>query len=79
MAGRTGESDPTPYKNPPPRVKGQKGRKMELEWNIPNENLILDKLDELRQAIDNFPQSRLVPVWQHAIEQLEVQLPCRQN
>ena len=52
---------------------------MELEWNIPNENLILDKLDELRQAIDNFPQSRLVPVWQHAIEQLEVQLPCRQN
>ena len=52
---------------------------MELEWSIPSESLMLDKLDELHQAIDKFPESRLVPVWQHAIEQLEVQLPCRQN
>ena len=52
---------------------------MELNWNIPNESLMLDKLDELRKAIDNFPESRLVPVWQHAIEQLEAQLPCRQH
>ena len=52
---------------------------MELEWNIPSESLILDKLDELYRAIDNFPESRLVPVWQRAIEQLEAQLPCRQN
>jgi len=52
---------------------------MELEWSIPSESLILDKLDELRQAIDNSPESRLVPVWRHAVEQLEAQLPCRQN
>ena len=52
---------------------------MELQWSIPSESLILDKLDELHQALDNFPESRLAPVWRHAIEELEAQLPCRQN
>lgn len=52
---------------------------MELNWNIPSESLMLDKLDELHQAISNFPESKLVPVWQHAIKELEAQLPCRQN
>ena len=52
---------------------------MELNWNIPSESLILDKLDELRQALENFPESRLAPVWRHAIEELEAQLPCSQD
>lgn len=52
---------------------------MELNWSIPNESLILDKIDELRAALENFPESRLAPVWQHAIEELEAQLPCNQN
>ena len=52
---------------------------MEPNWNIPSESLILDKLDELHQAISNFPESKLVPVWRHAIDELEAHLPYRQN
>ena len=47
---------------------------MEMVWNIPNESQILDRIDELSQAIENFPESKLVPVWQHAIEDLEAKL-----
>lgn len=52
---------------------------MELNWSIPSESLILDKLDELCQALENFPESRLAPVWQRAIGELETQLPCSQD
>ena len=47
---------------------------MEIVWNIPNESKILDRIHELSQAIENFPESKLVPVWQHAIEELEAKL-----
>lgn len=47
---------------------------MEMVWNIPNESQILDRIYELSQAIENFPESELVPVWQHAIEDLEAKL-----
>ena len=47
---------------------------MEIVWNIPDESQILDRIEELYELIKNFPEAKLVPVWQHAIEDLEAKL-----
>lgn len=38
--------------------------------NIPNESAIYDRIEELTACIQNFPESKLVPVWQNAINHL---------
>lgn len=45
-----------------------------MEWNIPNENAIITRLDELYEALDRFPDSPMAPAWQHEIERLKEQL-----
>ena len=52
--------------------RGQKEHKM--EWNIPSENAIITRLDELYEALDRFPDSPMAPAWQHEIERLKEQL-----
>lgn len=32
---------------------------------------ILERLEELYACLENFPESKLRPVWEHAIEELE--------
>ena len=59
-------------KHPPRRSRGQKEHKM--EWNIPSENAIITRLDELYEALDRFPDSPMAPAWQHEIERLKEQL-----
>ena len=43
-----------------------------MEWNIPSENAIITRLDELYEALDRFPDSPMA--WQHEIEHLKEQL-----
>lgn len=57
---------------PPRRSRGQKEHK--TEWNIPSENAIITRLDELYEALDRFPDSPMAPAWQHEIERLKEQL-----
>lgn len=45
-----------------------------MEWNIPSENAIITRLDELYEALDRFPDSPMAPAWQHEIERLKEQL-----
>ena len=45
-----------------------------MEWNIPSENAIITRLDELYEALDRFPDSPMAPAWQHEIEHLKEQL-----
>ena len=32
-----------------------------MEWNIPSENAIITRLDELYEALDRFPDSPMAP------------------
>ena len=34
---------------------------------------ILDRLEELYACLDNFPESKMRPVWEHAVAELEEQ------
>lgn len=45
-----------------------------MEWNIPSENAIITRLDELYEALDRFPNSALAPAWKHEIAYLQAQL-----
>lgn len=45
-----------------------------MEWNIPSENAIITRLDELYEALDRFPDSPMAPAWQHEIERPKEQL-----
>ena len=36
-----------------------------MAWNIPSENAIITRLDELYEALDRFPDSPMAPAWQH--------------
>lgn len=45
-----------------------------LDWHIPNEERILDRLEELYSFLQNFPDSKLVPIFKHEIEHLEALL-----
>lgn len=45
-----------------------------MEWNIPSENAIITRLDELYEALDRFTDSPMAPDWQHEIERLKEQL-----
>lgn len=42
--------------------------------NIPNESAIHDLIEDLTAHIRNFPESKLVPIWQHAIDELTATL-----
>ena len=42
--------------------------------NIPNESAIHDRIEELTACIQNFPESKLVPIWQNAIDKLNAKL-----
>lgn len=43
-----------------------------MEWNIPSENAIITRLDELYEALDRFPDSPMAPAWQHEIERKHI-------
>ena len=45
----------------------------EVEWNLPSEGAILDRIEELEECLRNFPDSKLAPVWRDAIAQLKAQ------
>lgn len=45
-----------------------------MEWNIPSENAIITRLDELYEMLDRFPNSALAPAWKHEIAYLQAQL-----
>lgn len=38
--------------------------------SIPNESAIHDCIEELTAQIQKFPESKLVPIWQNAIDEL---------
>ena len=42
-----------------------------IEWNIPGELQSLDRLEELYQYLDNFPESKLAPAIREEIARLE--------
>lgn len=42
--------------------------------NIQNESAIHDLIEEFTAFIQNFPESKLVPVWQNAIDELTAEL-----
>lgn len=44
---------------------------MEITWNIPNGEQVLDRLEELYQYLENFPESKLAPVIREEIAILE--------
>ena len=46
----------------------------DLEWHIPNEERILDRLEELYSYLQNFPNSELSPIFQREIDYLEALL-----
>lgn len=43
---------------------------MEITWNIPSESA-LDRLEELYQYLENFPESKLAPAIREEIARLE--------
>lgn len=43
----------------------------EIKYNIPNEERQLHRIEELAQAIENFPDSPLIHVWKKAIAEIE--------
>lgn len=45
----------------------------EIEWNLPSEGAILERIEELEGCLRNFPDSKLAPVWRDAIAKLEEQ------
>lgn len=45
-----------------------------MGWNIPSENAIVTRLDELYEALDRFPDSPMALAWQREIECLKEQL-----
>ena len=47
---------------------------MKIIWNIPNEEQIVDRLEELYSCLQNFPESKLADVWRNAIAELEEKL-----
>ena len=47
-----------------------------MEWNIPSENAIITRLDELYEALDRFPDSPMAPAWQHEIERRITKCAC---
>lgn len=47
---------------------------MEIIWNLPSESQIIDRLEELYACLQNFPESKMVPVWESAIAELEAKL-----
>ena len=42
----------------------------EIIWNIPSLQAY-ERLDQLREAVETFPHSALVPCWLHEIEDLK--------
>lgn len=44
---------------------------MDIVWNIPNGEQVLERLEELYQYLENFPESRIAPAIQEEIAILE--------
>lgn len=44
---------------------------MRIIWGIPNPEQILDRMEELQEAINNFPESPLLNCWEHELEALK--------
>ncbi len=42
--------------------------------NIPNESAIHDLIEDFSAQIQQFPESKLVPIWQNAIDELTAEL-----
>lgn len=43
---------------------------MDIVWNIPSEKA-WDRLEELAEAMENFPDSPLFHCWQHELENIK--------
>ena len=43
----------------------------DIVWNLPSEGQIHDRIEELQECLRNFPDSKMVPVWQNAIAELK--------
>jgi hypothetical protein len=43
---------------------------MEIIWRIPCPERALDRIEELEEAVNNFPESPLRPIWEKEIESL---------
>lgn len=43
-------------------------------WNLPNEEAIIDRIEELEECLQNFPESKMTGIWRSAIDQLKHQL-----
>lgn len=44
---------------------------MNIIWNIPNPERIIDRMEELQEAISNFPDSPFLNCWEHELEKLQ--------
>ena len=42
----------------------------EIIWNIPNEEAITRRIEELEEFIENFPESKLAPIHCEEIDRL---------
>jgi len=45
-----------------------------IVWDLPSESAVIDRIAELQEFIKNFPESRLVPVFENAIAELNDKL-----
>ena len=45
-----------------------------IVWDLPSESAVLDRIAELQEFINNFPESKLVPVFENAIAELNERL-----
>lgn len=43
-------------------------------WNIPNEEALIDRIEELEECLRNLPESKMAGIWRSAIDQLKTQL-----
>lgn len=44
---------------------------MEIVWNIPCGEKMLDRLEELHEVLDHCPESKFAPIWQCEIERIK--------
>ena len=42
-----------------------------IVWNLPSEAQVLNRIKELEECLQNFPESIMVSVWQNAIDDLK--------
>ena len=51
-------------------MAGEKGKAMEIVWNLPSEGADLDRASELEMCLECFPESPFVEAWTHELEKI---------